>query len=409
MVQVESRLQASATGLGRRWFLIPLAIFVASRIVDTLFIILSAGQQVALSDARDDYYVYEPSPADPGYLGVVSNWDGQWYRQIATDGYQNPSPGASPQEARDTLWAWAFPPAYPMVVRGVMMLTSLSFPVAATIVSCLAGAAAMVLMYRLVVRTGGQFLASVTVLFSSFWVAAPLLQVGYSESLALFFLMASLNLLVDRRYGWAAAAVLALSMTRIVTLPLLLAVVVHAWLRYRSKGPFWKASPRDALGIALVGFCTVFGVVAWMLLASLFIGPRAGMERSSGQRSLYLGWFEDTYRLMGIGGPVFIGAVVLLLTAFMLHPRARVWAPELRAWSVAYPAYLFALTPFLPAVFRYLLLTPTLPVMMAGTPRTPSRRTIVWVVLLLVLLMLCQRWYVSTMLVVWTDDSRPGP
>ncbi|WP_162260229.1 hypothetical protein [Terrabacter sp. Root181] len=405
-----SRLQeAAARHLGRRWFLIPLAIFTASRLVDTLFIFLSASHQVALSQARDDYYVYEPSPADPGYLGVVSNWDGQWYRQIATDGYQHPSPGASPQEVWDTLWAWAFPPAYPMIVRLVMMITSLSFPVAATIVSCLAGAAAMVLMYRLVARTGGQFLASVTVLFSSFWVAAPLLQVAYSESLALFFLMAALNLLVDRRYGWAAVAVLALSMTRIVTLPLLLAVVVHAWLRYRREGPFWKTRPKDALGIAVVAFCTVFGVVAWMLLASVFIGPQAGMERSSGQRSLYLGWFEDTYHLVGVGGPVFIAVVVLLLTAFMLSPRARVWAPELRAWSVAYPAYLFALTPFLPAVFRYLLLTPTLPVMMAGTPRTMTRHTLLWVAALLVLLLLCQRWYVSTMLVVWTDDSRPGP
>ncbi|MFC7595429.1 hypothetical protein ACFQU3_08955 [Terrabacter sp. GCM10028922] len=396
-----------STWLLRYW--IPFAIFVASRIVDAVLLALSASEQVSLSESREDYYVYEATPADPGYLGVVSNWDAQWYRQIATDGYQLPAADATPQEARDTLWAWAFPPAYPMFVRALMAVTSLSFPVAATIISCMAGTLAMVLMYRLVSRTGGPFLAAVTVLFSSFWVSAPLLQIGYSESLALLFLMAALNLLVDRRYAWAAVAVLALSMTRLVTLPLLLAVVTHAWLRYRREGAFWRERPKEAIGIALVGLATVFGVFSWMLLASVFIGTDAGMERSAGQRSLYLGWFQDTYRLLGVGGPLFLGIFVLLLILFMLSPRARVWAPELRAWSVAYPAYLLAMTPFLPAVFRYLLLTPTLPVMMAGTPCSRSRRTIVWVAVLLVFLVLCQRWYVSTILVVWTRDPRPGP
>ena len=391
-----------------RWWL-PLAIFAASRAVDTVFLAVAAGDQVALTQTRDDYYVYEPTPAHPGYDGIVSNWDAQWYRRIATEGYQAPTPADGPADTYSELWKWAFPPAYPLLVRLVMLLTTLSFPVAATIVSCLAGAGAMILLYRLVIRTGGRFLAAVTVLFSSFFVSAPLLQIGYSESLALLFLMAALNFLVDRHYLWASAAVLALSMTRIVTLPLLLAVLVHAYLRYRQEGPFWRRRQREAAALGLVGAMSVFGLFAWMLLASLFIGAEAGMARSAGYRNLYLGWFEGAYKLFGVTGPLLIGAFILLLALLMVSPRARSWAPELRAWSVAYPAFLMATTPILPAVLRYLLLTPTLPVMLAGTPREATRRNLAWVAVVLVVLILCQRWYAANIIVVWTTELRPAP
>ncbi|WP_207555814.1 hypothetical protein [Intrasporangium flavum] len=388
---------------------VPLVVFAASRLVDTVFLVMAAHDQVALTRTRIDYYVYDAEPADPGYFGIVSNWDAQWYRRIATDGYELPAPGGSAADTRNTLWTWAFPPAYPMIVRALMGVTTLSFPVAATIVSCLAGAAAAVLIYRLVVRTGGRYLATITVLFSSFFISAPLLQIGYSESLALLFLMAALNLLVDRRYWWAAVAVLALSFTRIVTLPLLLAVAVHAYLRWRAEGAFWAGRLKEALGLFTVAFVSVFGLVSWMLLASVFIGTKAGMERSAGQRSLYLGWFEDSFHLFGVLGPVFLLLFLALVTLNMVGRRGRVWAPELRAWSVAYPAFLFAMTPILPAVLRYLLLVPTLPVLLAGTPRTASKRSIIWVGLLLVALLIGQWWYAHNIVVVFTSEARPAP
>lgn len=402
------RLLASARTWLLRWW-VPLSIFAASRVVDTIFLAVAAQDQVALTRTRLDYYVYDPTPADPGYLGIVSNWDAQWYRRIATDGYELPTPGASAADTRNTLWTWAFPPAYPMLVRLVMSLTTLSFPIAATIVSCLAGAAAMILLYRLVHRTGGTFLATVTVLFSSFFISAPLLQIGYSESVALLFLVAALNLVADRHYLWASAAVLALSMTRIVTLPFLLVVLVHAYLRYRSEGAFWRSRRGEAVSVAFLGFMSVFGLLSWMLLASLFIGTKAGLARSAGQRSLYLGWFEDAYHLFGVGGPVLMAVFLVLIALLMLSRTGKAWAPELRAWSFAYPAFLFAMTPILPAVLRYLILTPTLPVMLAGTPRVATRRNMIWVGVVLLVLVLCQRWYAANIIVVWTTELRPAP
>jgi hypothetical protein len=412
---VTGRQESARAGYGLRLrtflvtYWVPLVVFASSRVVDTVLLLIAAQEQVALSGTRIDYYVYDPEPADPGYLGIVSNWDAQWYRRIATDGYELPTPGASAADTRNTLWTWAFPPAYPMLVRAVMSVTTLSFPIAATIVSCLAGAGAMVLLYRLVMRSGGRFLAGVTVLFSSFFISAPLFQIGYSESLALLFLMAALNLLVDRRYWWAAAAVLALSMTRIVTLPLLLAVIVHAYLRWRSERAFWAGRWREAAGLAASAFASVFGLVSWMLLASVFIGTEAGMERSAGQRSLYLGWFEDSYHLFGALGPVFLALFLGLFALNILGPRGRAWEPELRAWSIGYPAFLFAMTPILPAVLRYLLLVPTLPVLLAGTPRTASKRSIVWVGVLLVALVAGQWWYANHIIVVFSTEARPAP
>ena len=415
---VTTNVPRSATRFARSWgsvrrflrtYWVPLVIFAVSRIVEWAFLAIASTQQVALTQTRPDYYVHEPTPAAPGYLGIVSNWDGQWYRWIATDGYQIPSADDSAEVTRRTLWAWAFPPAYPMLVRLVMALSSLSFPVAATIVSCLAGAGAMVLMYRLVARSGGTFLAGVTVLFSSFFVSSPLLQIGYSEALALFFLMAALNLTADRHYLWAGAAVVALSMTRIVTLPFLAVVLVHVYVRYREDGRFWRAEPREAVKLGILGGISVYGLICWMQLASVFIGTDAGMARSVGQRSLYLGWFEDAYRFFGPTGPVLLACVLVLLALNMLSPRARVWSPELRAWSVAYPAYLLVITPLLPAVLRYLLLAPTLPVVLAGTPRKATRGAIAWVAVVLAGLVLGQLWYVNNIIVVWTEAARPAP
>jgi hypothetical protein len=397
----------AAVGRPTRWYLVPLLVFAASRIVDTVFIALASRRQVALTLTRQDYHVFDPTPAAPGYAGVVANWDGQWYWRIATLGYEVPAPGSAGE--RDALWAWAFPPGYPAIVRGLMSVTGLSFTWAATVVSVLAGAAAMVLMYRLVRRHAGHFLATVTVVLSSFFVSAPLLQVAYSESLAMLLLMATLNLLADRRYWWAALCVVLLAFTRIVTLPLLLVVLAHAWARWRTDGPFWRADRRGALGLALVAGASAVGTVLWMLVASLFIGWEAGTKRSLNQRGTFQGWFRDLHQLFGLPGMLLLVAFVVLLGLNLFTSRGRVWGPELRAWSLAYPLYLFWFTPLLPAVFRYLLLVPTLPVLLLGTPRRPTKIAIIVVAVAVACLLVGQYWYAGNILVVFTEDLRPGP
>lgn len=389
------------------WYVVPLVIFLVSRVLDSFFIAFASRRQVALTATRQDYHVFFPTTASPGYEGVVANWDGQWYRRIAEFGYQTPTPGSP--GAGEELWTWAFPPVYPLLVRGLMAVTGLPFAWAATAVSVVAGAGAMVLMYRLVLRYAGGFLAVATVVLSSFFISAPLLQVAYAESLALLLLMATLNLLASRRYGWAVACVVVLSFTRIVTLPLVAVVLAHGWSRWRSEGPFWKADRRSAFWLAVVGLASAVGAILWMLVASLFIGFSAGTRRSMNQRGLFQGWLRDVYDLFGPSGLFMLLLFVVLLGLNLLTSRGRVWGAELRAWSLAYPLYLFWFTPLLPAVLRYLLLVPTLPVLLVGLPLRATKVSVATLSIAAVFLAVGQYWYASNILVVFTQDLRPGP
>ena len=73
---------------------LPLAIFALTRLYGFVIIALAARQQVALpSPEHPGIYQFTAHPASPGYLGLITNWDGQWYERIATLGYHLPAPG----------------------------------------------------------------------------------------------------------------------------------------------------------------------------------------------------------------------------------------------------------------------------------------------------------------------------
>lgn len=68
------------------WF--PLAIFALTRFIGFVMISFSARTQIALTHTlpayipSPGYTVYSPTPASPGYLTAITNWDGQWYLRI---------------------------------------------------------------------------------------------------------------------------------------------------------------------------------------------------------------------------------------------------------------------------------------------------------------------------------------
>ena len=189
-VTVTQAIGTTAPGAdtGRRWSVrIPLGIFLLTRLVDGLMIAWFAREQVASGSIRG-WFVVHPTPASPGYLTALTNFDGQWYQQIAEHGYPTVlrrwSRGAEP---------WAFYPLYPSLVRGLMELTGLPFAAAATLVSMTCGAVAVCLLYRLLLRTGGRFTATATVLALCVYPAAPILQAAYTESLALLVIAVRLG------------------------------------------------------------------------------------------------------------------------------------------------------------------------------------------------------------------------
>src|SRR5665648_769237 len=120
---------------------LPLAIFAVTRLYGFVVIALAARGQVALpSPEHPGIYQFTAHPDSPGYLGLITNWDGQWYERIATLGYHLPAAGSP--DAKDALWTFAFLPVFPAVVGAMMALTGLGFAVCVTVVNLVAGGAA---------------------------------------------------------------------------------------------------------------------------------------------------------------------------------------------------------------------------------------------------------------------------
>jgi Dolichyl-phosphate-mannose-protein mannosyltransferase len=299
--------------------------------------------------------------AHPGYFDLGVQWDGSWYREIAEHGY----PHTLPHDAAGNLQqnALAFYPAYPYLVRGVMHVTGLSFPVAGAMTSLVLGALAMLVIYQLFKRYVGPKAALVGMLVVAAFPSAPVLQISYTEAFALLLLAAALLLLVQRHYLLALPVVVGLALTRPVVLPFAAVVLVHFLVRWRQhrRDPF---PPRQVLAVIVLGLVSAASAGLWPLIAWRLTGVRsaysltAGTWRSAGKVEYFQPWwFIATYLIHNTvyAAGALIGLGVLILAA-TLGPWARPLGPELRAWSLAYPAYLAAVLEPWSSIFRYALL-----------------------------------------------------
>ncbi len=377
-----------------RW---ALPVFVLARAIDAVFMMVASRYQVSLPPAPTGMFTYARKPADPGLFGVVTNWDGQWYQFIAEHGYHVPVPGEP--GAADALWAWQFPPLYPFLVRALMVVTRLDFPHAAAALSVLAGAAAMVVLYLLLDRSGGRRVARVGVLLANLFISAPMLGAAYSASLSLLLLLLCIYALTRHRYGAVLVLLVLLSFTRLITPPFAVVVAAHWYLRERRERPSMVTGRERVLLGASVAYSAV-GAFAWLSVGALFIGPASGYARTEGQRSLLFGWFGDAWRELDMPGLLTVVLLVALTLLYSLSRRSRSWGVEMRAWFASYPFFLAAATSMHPGVLRYLLMVPTLPMVAAPAETLPvwARRIRLGVLALIGLL--TQYCYVRYLLVI---------
>jgi len=306
-------------------------------------------------------------PASPGYLGVITNWDGQWYKSIAVDGYQLPS---ADQADPNASWAWAFLPVFPMIVRGFMFLTGMGFGAAVSVVNFAAGAAAMLVLYKLLEGPGGRFLAASGVALTCTFVTAPLLQAAYSESLGLLFVCCALLMIRSRRYGWALAATVMLSLTRLVTPALAIVVAVHAMQRFRRRGED-PLSATESNWLVALGLISIGGVWLWSGFVELIFGPGTGASARSNSLADHpiLGWFSGLHTLFGWPGIAFLLIFSIALVLLSLSSRLTgSWSLEVRTWLCTYPILILAVTPVTTGVLRYLLLAFPLPLLVVAGP-----------------------------------------
>lgn len=356
------------------WF--PVTIFAMTRLINFIMISLAAKHQVALPGTLPGYYVNSPMPASPGYLSVITNWDGQWYERIATLGYMEPSSKAGLDskaglEAFADSHAWAFPPLFPLVASAIMGVTGVGIGAAATVVNLVAGAAAMVMIFALLEHTAGPFVASALVAMTCAFISAPVLQLAYSESLGLAFLSAALLLIQRRRYGFALIAITALALTRLITPPLAVVIVAHSWSRYRrrAEAPIRWTEIAGMLGVGLMSFG---GLTLWSLIATGWLSASDNTDASrgsvSGLAGETMGSFGEMYRDRGVVGFGLLVVAVLVLVRLAYDSRSRNWGTEVRAWYWAYPVFVLAASEVTAGLLRYLLFGFPLLLTVVGSP-----------------------------------------
>ena len=417
---VRSRLAATSSRIRidySLWF--PLTVYAIVRLVDVVLILIAARHQIALPQGATGlagYNIWEPSPASPGYGSVASNWDGQWYFSIATHGYPTTIPRDTAGHALQN--QWGFYPAYPLLVGAIMRISGLDFMVVAPILSILLGAAAVTVMFRLVSQSLGRFAASATVALTCTYMAAPAMQIAYTESLALLLLCTALLLLRNRRYGWLIPVLVTLALTRAVALAFVPVLVVHGISRYRRRTvePFptldrWRVAGLACLGVAVTGL--------WPAIAAITTGDPAAYTQTMSS------WGGTTGKLrVLIQFPVFalaeggaMGMAVLigiigLTAAIVLRRGAAAWGPEVRAWAGFYPLYLLLATAPGSSNIRHLLLAFPLmwPFPEEATSTSERLRRTAMVAIMATCGLLTQWVWISQFLVLTgPPESRPFP
>lgn len=354
----------------------PLVVYAVSRLLDGVLLWWLTRDELAMpAPGYEAYHVASPTPANPDYWTATTQWDGQWYRSVVQDGYPVPLPhGADGVVERST---WAFYPAYPMLVRGLMVLTRMPFEVVAPLTSTVAGAIAICLLYRLLLETGGTFVARATVAGLCTYAAAPVFQVAYPESLALLLVLSCLLLARRGRWRWFAVAAVALALTRPLAAPLGAAVALSGLVRWPgSTDPRPDGPTRRPLVLAGFGAMALTGL--WPGIAGLSTGQWDAYFATSrawtpGLGTVFPGvvvWWENA----GVSGIILLIALVAPLLALPLRRGAAAWGDGLRGWMFAYTGYLLATTVPGPSHVRYYALVAVWPFVERVPPQQRHRR-----------------------------------
>jgi len=316
------------------------------------------------------------------YLTFTAQWDGQWYQSIAQNGY----PATLPVDAAGVVQqnAWAFYPLFPLLSRLFMDLSGQSFYVVGSSVSLVLGfvaAGAMGLLLK--DRLGERAALAVVVLWASFPAAATL-QVGYTEAMAMALLTLFLLALSRERWLWATALAVLIGLTRPIAVPIAIVTLMALWLRWRRRSEDPLGLRESGSAVAALAGCGVAGLL-WPTVAWAVTGRgNAYTETMSAWRGSHeivpmQPWLDMSRYYFGeTWGPVWLTAAFVLVAVMVFGPWAARLGPELRTWSLAYPAYLFVVLDPFTSIFRYLIPLFPLLAVMVGAGSVQRRPGTVW-------------------------------
>ncbi|KZC93797.1 hypothetical protein [Clavibacter tessellarius] len=350
------------------WWAAVLGVYLASRVLTTVLMLVSARSQIRTPWAS----------ASPSYLQFATFWDAGWYRDIATFGY----PTVLPVDAAGHVQSnpWAFMPVYPGIVRAIQDATGAPFDVAGVAVSLVAGAGAVLVLHRLLSRFLSPSSTMTAVVIVCVAPVSPMFQIAYAESLQTLLLLTALLLLVDRRYALLAPVAVVMALTRPLGLAFALALLLHGVHRLATarRDPF---PPAERARLVLATIATGAAGVAWPVVAWIRTGSiTAYTDTELSWRAAYVGyrhlvpfeaWFDaGDFWIGGVAGVVAVLGVVAAFVLMLTRPSVRALGPELRIWIACYGLYLFAV--FFPQSSVFRLLLPMIP--LAGALAVPRSR-----------------------------------
>lgn len=330
------------------WWLKVTLVYAAARFLSYLILVLAARQAAATPW----------SGPHPGYLEFIDRWDAGWYEQIFNDGYpstipRNPDGSAQPNQ-------WAFYPVLPLLARGVSAVTGLGWAGAGTVVATLAGFAAALVIYQLFRNYASPTTALWGVAFFATFPVSVVLQVPYAESLGLLFLAGALHLLIRRNYLGAIPLVIMLGLSRPAGAPFAAVVLLHLFLRWRSRDSEAFVLREKIAGAVLLLVSAAMAFL-WMAVAWWATGDRSTYtDTETSWRGtelvLFKPWFDRGVEIAGpFWGPLLPILLVVLSGLFLNSKAVRKIGPELRSWCAMYLVYLLAVLDPQSSTFRMLL------------------------------------------------------
>lgn len=393
--EVESSgVDGQSSALFRHWWVWPLAAYLLLRLADAIMIVLASQHAGPALNRWTDTpldHTFDGGTAPPGYLKTATNWDGQWYWQIADRGY----PARLPRDTSRVVHQspWAFFPGYPMTVRLIMAATGLGFPLAAVLVSLVGGAVATILVYRLVApvtdRLGGRLL----VIILNTFVCAPVFQIAYTEGMAFALLAGILLALNSRRFTLTAVLILALSLTRAVVLPLAAVIAIVSVRRWRRG-----ASAKEVVQSSALAVWALVTSFLWPAIAALVTGePKAYLLTQQSWNShvatLPVLRFIDRLTQTGLGPWMGSAVALVAIVGVVLVMIAGQRQQLLRLWTGVYSLYLLAALDWNSTIIRYFMLA--VPAVWGPThPETgwPTRHR-VWIAAGVAVVGLAMQWW----------------
>ncbi len=371
-------------------------LYGASRIVTTLFFVAAA----AISGEGSRF----GAGATIGSLAM--GWDAQWYWFVAENGYPSELPLTDDGLVREN--QWAFMPVYAYLAKAIGLPFG-GWPVAAILISIVAGYLACLVLYRMLRLRVDETPALWAVVFFASAPLAAIFQIGYAESLFLLWLFLALFLVMRRRYAWLYLLIPLMGFTRpgVLAFALFLGLHgIHRWFTRRTE----PLPARDIVHIVALGALAVAVGFSWQILAGIVTGdPGAYLATELAWRRNWIAepvtsffpfdgfiagaefWFT-TWGLGAVAGYVALGLLVIGLTALLLfEPHVKRLGVDVRLWSASYLLYLLAV--FFPQSSTFRLLVPLSPLW--GAAAVP--KSTLWRAGVLAACLVGQWWWILNM------------